>query len=82
MIDEQTKEVVSYLVYESDQTRLYRIIHELIVAIIIAIMLLFISNGLWMWVYSQNTPSSNTITQDGEGVNIVGDSNEVQDGKD
>jgi len=79
MIDENMKEVVSYLVYESSQTRLDRIITRLVVALVISVVLLFISNGLWLWAWSQYDYSSETISQDGRGINIVGDGNEVQD---
>lgn len=79
MIDENMKDVVSYLVYESSQTRLDRIITRLVVALVISVVLLFISNGLWLWAWSQYDYSSETITQDGRGINIVGDGNEVQD---
>lgn len=79
MIDENMKEVVSYLVYESSQTRLDRIIHKLVVALVVSVALLFISNALWLWAWSQYDYSSETITQDGRGINIVGDGNEVQD---
>lgn len=76
------KETVSYLVYESSQTRLDKIIHKLVAALVVAIVLLFISNGLWLWAWSQYDHSSETINQDGRGINIVGDDNEVGHGTD
>ena len=82
MIDENMKEVVSYLVYESSQTRLDRIITKLVIALVVAVVLLFVSNGLWLWAWSQYDYTSENITQDGRGINIVGDGNEVQDGAD
>lgn len=77
MIDENLKETVSFLVYESSQTRLDRIIHKLVISLVISVALLFISNALWLWVWNQHDYSNNTITQDGSGTNVVGDGNEV-----
>ena len=77
MIDENLKETVSFLVYESSQTRLDRIINKLVIALVLSVALLFISNALWLWVWSQNDTSQSTITQDGSGTNIVGDDNAI-----
>ena len=77
MIDENLKETVSFLVYESSQTRLDRIINKLVIALVISVALLFISNALWLWIWSQNDTSQSTITQDGSGTNIVGDDNAI-----
>lgn len=71
------KETVSYLVYESSQTRLDRIIHKLVVALIVSVTLLFISNALWLYVWSHFDYNSSTINQGGNGINIVGDENDV-----
>ena len=77
MIDENLKETVSYLVYESSQTRLDRVIHKLVVAVIIAVSLLFISNALWLWAWTHGEHTTTTVSQDGSGINIVGDENAV-----
>lgn len=77
MIDENLKETVSFLVYESSQTRLDRIIHKLVVAVIVSVSLLFISNALWLWVWTHGEHQTTTVTQDGSGINIVGDENDV-----
>lgn len=77
MIDENLKETVSFLVYESSQTRLDRIIHKLVVALTVSVALLFISNALWLWAWSQYDYANNEITQDGSGTNIVGDGNSI-----
>lgn len=84
MMDENLKETVSYLVYESSQTRLDRIIHKLVVALVVSVALLFISNALWLWAWSQydTVTEEYTYSQDGRGINIMGNGNEVSDGSD
>ena len=61
-MDDGLKETVSYLVYESSQTRLDRIIHRLIVALIVSVGLLFASNLIWMYMWSQYDFISDEVT--------------------
>lgn len=78
-MDENRVDSVSYLVYESSQTRSDRLIHRLIIAMLISVLLLFISNALWLWAWIQRPfPSEGiAVSQDGEGVNIIGSQNGV-----
>lgn len=70
---------IPYIVYESAQARSERTSRRLTVALIIAIALIFVSNALWLWAWMQyDYTSEETIyTQDGQGVNIIGDENHV-----
>lgn len=72
---------IPYIVYESTLATSERHIKRLIVALVICIALLFISNGLWLYYESQynyvSTEESTTYSQDGEGTNIIGSLNEV-----
>lgn len=52
-MEKDKMEMVSYLVYESSQTRSDRIIHKLIVALLVSVALLFVSNALWLWAWTQ-----------------------------
>lgn len=74
---------VPYIVYESAQAKNERVVKRLVVALIIAIGLIFASNMAWLYVWSSyeytGTETTTTYTQDGEGTNIIGDSNEVTD---
>ena len=49
------------------------------IALIVAVCLLFASNAAWIYAWMQYDYSSEEIVyqQDGEGTNIIGDSNEV-----
>lgn len=64
---------VPYLVYESTQARNERTVKRLIVSLIIAVVLIFVSNAIWLWAWSQydyvNTDTN--YWQDGEGINAI-----------
>lgn len=63
-------------------TRLDKINHRLVIVLILAIILLFGSNAAWLYAWMQydyeSDTTTTTYTQDGQGTNIIGDSNEVQ----
>ena len=44
---------VPYIVYEGTQARNERTAKRLIIALIIAVVMLFASNGLWLWAWMQ-----------------------------
>lgn len=71
------KDSVSYLVYESSTTRLDRIIKRLVISLVVAIILIFVSNALWLYAWTRYDYVSETTvyTQDGRGINIIGDHN-------
>lgn len=75
------KKNVSYLVFESVTTRNERHSRRLIIALIISIILIFLSNAIWLYAWCQydysSSESTTTYTQDSEGINIIGDSNDV-----
>jgi hypothetical protein len=71
---------VPYVVHESAMARAERIIKRQWIAIILLICLLFGSFGLFVWYESQFETISYDYTQDGEGTNIIGDRNEVNNG--
>lgn len=74
---------VSYIVYEGEQARNERNIKRLVTALIIAIVLIFASNAVWLYCWMQydylyeNT--TYTYEQDGQGLNIIGNRNRVND---
>ena len=79
------KNSVPYIVYESAQAKNERIVKRLVIALIVAVGLVFASNMAWLYFMSQydysgtETKTLEMYTQDGEGTNIIGDSNEVTD---
>lgn len=67
---------IPYVVHESAMEREERHIKRLIVGLILAIVLLFASNLAWLYVWQSYDFES--YAQDGQGVNIIGNTNEVQ----
>ena len=74
-----TPESVPYIVHESSMARMERQVKRGWIALIVAVCLLFASNAAWLYAWMQYDYSSEEIVyqQDGEGTNIIGDSNEV-----
>ena len=70
---------VPYVVHEAEVSRQERQIKRMWVALIVLIVALFLTNMAWVGVFSSYDYSSEETIyqQDGEGTNIIGDSNEV-----
>jgi len=79
---------VPYLVHESAMARNERSIKRLVWALIIAVFLIFASNAAWLYVWQLYDYSNEEITenysysQDGKGLNIIGDRNVIDNGPD
>ena len=79
---------VPYIVYESAQTRMERTNKRLVVALILAIILIFASNMIWLHAWCQYDYESEevatTYQQDGEGYNNIntGEQGDVNNGAD
>ena len=76
-IPEQSKNELAFAFIERTVKRQW-------IALIIALCMLFASNAAWLYCWMQYDYSSKTeeyiYQQDGEGTNIIGDSNEVNNG--
>lgn len=74
-------EPVPYIVHEGAMARGERRERRLVLALILAVVMMFVSNAIWLWAWMQydycSEETTYTYQQDGEGVNIIGDSNEV-----
>ena len=57
-------EQIPYIVYEQSETRHERTIKRLVFALIIAIILMFASNGLWLYCWMQYDYTENYVQQD------------------
>lgn len=82
---------VPYLVYESEQARNERHIKRLIVALIVAIALLFLSNAAWLFAWCQYDYSSEETVSttnididggDGGNANYIGNDGDIYNGTD
>jgi hypothetical protein len=72
-------ESVPYIAHELSVARMDRQIKRGWIALIFAICLLFVSNAAWLyaWMQYDYTSEETVYQQDGEGTNIIGNSNEA-----
>lgn len=74
---------IPYIVFEASEAKSERTIKRLIIALVISIFVGFLTNLAWLWVWNQyeyvdeTSTETRVFTQDGNGLNIIGDSNEV-----
>lgn len=71
---------VPYIVYESAMARSERHIKRLVIALIVSVVMIVASNLAWLYVWNsyEYVGDSTTYSQDGEGVNIIGDENKYE----
>lgn len=77
-------ERIPYIAYESALARNERTIKRLIIALLLSIVLMFASNGIWIYAFSQfeyvDETTTTTVQQDGKGQNVYGDNNKLSNG--
>lgn len=75
---------VPYIVFEGEMARQERHIKRLVTALIITIVLLFITNAIWLYAWTRYDYEGSSIeySQDGEGFNNIntGDMGDVNNG--
>lgn len=84
-----TKETVPYIIHESILARMERNSKRLLMALIMAILLLFASNAMWLYAWTQYDYSSDSTTtktvdvnaKDGI-ANYIGNNGDISNGKD
>lgn len=78
------EEKVPYIVHEGEVARLERTIKRLVIVIIISTSMVFASNAMWLYAWNQyeyiDEHETYSYSQDGAGVNIIGEQNEVKNG--
>lgn len=81
---EMYKEPIPYIVYESVTARFERTIRRLIVAIIISVIALCVSNIAWLIVFNSYDVVSGEVavdSQDGGNANYIGASGIISNGE-
>lgn len=74
-------ENVPYIVHETAMARNERNVKRMIVALVVAIALLFASNALWLWAWMQyDYESYEAITDNGGDANIIGNDGDIYNG--
>lgn len=76
----QERTSVPYIVHEGSLARMERQLKRVWIALITAIVALVACNLAWLWYIYQYDFESVEYVQDGRGVNIIGDDNEVSHG--
>lgn len=68
---------VPYIVFEGSMARSERHIKRLVIALIIAVVMIAVTNIAWLYVWNsyEYVGDSTSYSQDGEGVNIMGNDN-------
>lgn len=77
-------EQIPYIVYEQSETRHERTVKRLILALIIAIILMFASNGLWLYCWMQydySTESSVEVESEDGNANYIGNNGVISNGE-
>lgn len=74
---------VPYIVYESSEARHERNEKRLIIALVISIVMMFVSNGLWLWHESQYEYADETVelNADSGNANYIGNNGDITNGE-
>ena len=70
-------QMIPYFAHEGIMSRMERTIRRLWIALIVAICLMFTTNAIWLWTFTQYDFETYEYSQDGRGINIIGDGNGV-----
>jgi biotin transporter BioY len=87
---QENEQIVSvpYIVYESAQSRSERTIKRLIIALILAVLLIFASNAIWLYCWMQydyaDTGTESTVDVDADNgvANYIGNDGDIVNGTD
>lgn len=75
----EERTTIPYIVHEGTMVRMERQIRRITIALIISVILMFVSNALWLYAWMQYDYTGETtttrITQDGQGINTIGAGN-------
>lgn len=74
---------VPYIVYESEAARHERTIKRLLIALVVAIALIFISNIAWLYFFNQFDYATESVTQelDSGNANYIGADGTINNGE-
>lgn len=79
-----SSDMIPYIVYEAEMTRNERHIKRLIFALIMSVLLLAASNGMWLYAWMQYDYTSDTIavdSRDGGNANYIGADGDIYNGE-
>ena len=75
---------VPYIVHEGSMARMERMIKRLMFALILAVMLIFVSNALWLYEWMRYDYVAEDVAIDSAGgpANYIGNDGEIYNGED
>ena len=83
------QQLIPYFAHEGILTRMERTIKKLWIALIVAVILMFVSNAIWIyeWMqydYTSETVTNDTVTVDGKmgNANYIGGDGNINNGED
>lgn len=72
---------VPYIVYEGALARMERTVKRLFILVIVTTLIAFVSNVVWLYWWNQydyvTEDGSYSYEQDGSGINLIGDRNNI-----
>lgn len=76
-------EKIPYIAFEAEMARHERTIRRLLIALVVSIGLLFISNVAWLWFFNQFDYAMETVTQelDSGNANYIGADGTINNGE-
>lgn len=84
MENNEQRECIPFIVFESSMARLERTIKRLVIAVIFCAVLTFTSNALWLLAWtSYDYSGTETVTVDGKDgtANYIGNDGDITNGK-
>jgi hypothetical protein len=78
--EEKMPASVPYMVYETAQARNERDKKRLLIALVVSVVLIFISNAIWLWAWMQYDYTSEEIivdSNDGGNANYIGQNGDI-----
>lgn len=83
-VPQKQPERIPYIAFESELARNERTIRRLIISLVLSVVLIFASNAVWLYAFSQyeyvsEETTTTTVKQDGKGQNVYGDNNKLNE---
>lgn len=73
---------VPYIVYEGSMVRAERHIKRLVIALIVAVVMICVSNLAWLYVWnSYEYVGDSSVSVEGENANYIGNDGEINNGE-
>ena len=76
---------IPFIAFESEMARHERTIRRLLIALIVAVALIFVSNAAWLWFFNQFDFHTETVmfdTEDGGDNSYIGNDGVINNGED